>query len=230
MIASYYRLGRSSHWRGFSFSVLQLSSALDDHHQVIHNRRRLLRKWAPLGSLFTAITIFAPLSSRCWNAPETPKAMQSFGFTVLPEVPTWRSADSQPASTAAREAQIFAFISLANSSTTGRFFSSLRPRPTSIRISDWVISTHSFRPRYNRQIYDTRCLARAENQPFRRARGGGCGDSKADSRTSQTGFSRFAETPALPCQALSWRCAICEPRLHDYIDRIGNKGQLFLHG
>ena len=44
------------------------------------------------------------MPTRCWIAPEMPSARYSFGATVWPELPTWRSIGSQPASQIGRDA------------------------------------------------------------------------------------------------------------------------------
>src|ERR1017187_9019194 len=51
------------------------------------------------GSLLMATMVRDPfIPTRCWMAPEMPIAMYNLGPTVCPELPTWRSIGSQPAS------------------------------------------------------------------------------------------------------------------------------------
>ena len=43
------------------------------------------------------------IPARCCTAPEMPSARYTFGLTVLPDCPTWRAFDIQPASTSGRD-------------------------------------------------------------------------------------------------------------------------------
>ena len=68
----------------------------------------------------------------CWMAPEMPRAMYTFGCTVLPVWPTWWSALSQPESMVAREPPTTPPSTSASSSASlmPPSTSLLMPRPT----------------------------------------------------------------------------------------------------
>ncbi len=80
-------------------------------------------------------------------APEIPSATYSFGATVWPELPIWRSIGSQPASQIGREAPSSAPIASASWRASAIFSSSLIPRPTATMRSACERSTACFASR-----------------------------------------------------------------------------------
>ncbi len=81
------------------------------------------------------------MPTRCWIAPEIPTATYIFGATVWPELPTWRSMGSQPASQMGRDAASSAPSASASFCTIGMLSASLMPRPTETMISAALRST-----------------------------------------------------------------------------------------
>ena len=78
-----------------------------------------------------ATMVRAPfMPTRCWIAPEMPSATYSFGATVWPELPIWRSIGSQPLSQIGRDAASSAPSAAASCSASARCSWALMPRPT----------------------------------------------------------------------------------------------------
>ena len=82
---------------------------------------------------------FSP--ARCWNEPLMPSAMYTFGFTVLPDEPTWRDFSSHLASTTGREQLTAAPSASASSCAMATLSCSWMPRPMETSTACLVMST-----------------------------------------------------------------------------------------